>query len=600
MPFFERIIGISRLPFFGGGRPVSRRILLLIGILPLFFLLACGEVKELTQEKSGEKTALTQKEEQKFTYLFFNANREKMIGNREKAIELFRQTLAIDPDNAAVNYELGRMYDDKEDFSTALEYAHKAVQGDPENIWYRVLLADLYRRNGEMEKAVTQYKKIIKQKPGRLEFYFDMASALIELERYQEAIEAYDKVEEQIGENKDIILQKQRLYLQQNKVDEAIEEIRSLIEMAPDNAEYYGMLAELYQKKGNVEKARELYQKVLERDPDNGLAHLSLSKIYRKEGDDRKALEELRKAFHSPKVGIDTKVNVLLNYYTITEYQSDLKEEAYDLARLLVEVHPEEAKAYTVYGDFLYRDDQLRKAREQFRKAVELDPNRFAIWQQILIIDSRLNDDQLLLEDSKEARELFPTQPLTYFFHGVALIETGEPEQGVKVLQEGKSLVVGNDDLLFRFYERLGDAYNTTGQYEKSDQAFEKCLEIDPENIFVLNNYSYYLSMRGEKLDKAATMAQKTNELRPGRSSFQDTYGWVLYKQGKYEKAAEWLKKALDNGGKGSGTILEHYGDTLFRLGQKEEAFEYWQKAKEAGGASDVIDKKIRDKELYE
>jgi hypothetical protein len=38
----------------------------------------------------------------------------------------------------------------------------------------------------------------------------------------------------------------------------------------------------------------------------------------------------------------------------------------------------------------------------------------------------------------------------------------------------------------------------------------------------------------------------------------------------------------------------------LFQLGQKDEAVSQWQKAKKIGDASDLIDKKIRDKKLYE
>jgi hypothetical protein len=38
----------------------------------------------------------------------------------------------------------------------------------------------------------------------------------------------------------------------------------------------------------------------------------------------------------------------------------------------------------------------------------------------------------------------------------------------------------------------------------------------------------------------------------------------------------------------------------LFKLNRPQDALEYWKKAKEKGGASDLIDKKIADKKLYE
>jgi hypothetical protein len=49
-----------------------------------------------------------------------------------------------------------------------------------------------------------------------------------------------------------------------------------------------------------------------------------------------------------------------------------------------------------------------------------------------------------------------------------------------------------------------------------------------------------------------------------------------------------------------SGTIIEHYGDILFKLGDVDSAVKQWQKAKGMDETSDLIDKKIADRKLYE
>ena len=67
----------------------------------------------------------------------------------------------------------------------------------------------------------------------------------------------------------------------------------------------------------------------------------------------------------------------------------------------------------------------------------------------------------------------------------------------------------------------------------------------------------------------------------------------------KYDDAKIWVGKALENGGRNNGTLLEHYGDILYQLGDKESAVKYWEDAKKAG-ASELIDKKIMEKKLYE
>jgi tetratricopeptide (TPR) repeat protein len=106
--------------------------------------------------------------------------------------------------------------------------------------------------------------------------------------------------------------------------------------------------------------------------------------------------------------------------------------------------------------------------------------------------------------------------------------------------------------------------------------------------------------LRKTNLERAETLSKKCNQVEPNNSSYQDTYGWILYQMNKLEDAKLWIGKAIDNGGKGNATLLEHYGDVMFKLGNTEEALNYWINAQKIGGASNLIDKKIADKKLYE
>ena len=120
-----------------------------------------------------------------------------------------------------------------------------------------------------------------------------------------------------------------------------------------------------------------------------------------------------------------------------------------------------------------------------------------------------------------------------------------------------------------------------------------------PDNVVVLNNYSYYLSLRKNDLEKAERMSKRCVELNPNQSTYQDTYGWVLYKLERFDEAEEWLKKAVEGNGK-SPVILEHFGDVLYQLDQKKDALEYWKKAKSTGGDSELLNKKVSEGVLYE
>jgi Tfp pilus assembly protein PilF len=144
----------------------------------------------------------------------------------------------------------------------------------------------------------------------------------------------------------------------------------------------------------------------------------------------------------------------------------------------------------------------------------------------------------------------------------------------------------------------LADAHNNLKQYKESDEAFEKAIKKDPNSPLLLNNYSYFLSLRSENLERAEEMSKKANLLQPREANYQDTYAWILYQQGKYEIALEWILKAIQGGGASSGVIVEHYGDILYKMGETTKAMEQWKRALELGGHSDELSGKIEDKKL--
>jgi Tfp pilus assembly protein PilF len=229
-----------------------------------------------------------------------------------------------------------------------------------------------------------------------------------------------------------------------------------------------------------------------------------------------------------------------------------------------------------------------------------LDSSKYLVWEQLLFVESELNDTDALLRESKQAIQLFPEQPLPYLFAGGGHYQKKEWEECIDVLEKGLFFVVNNIAMEAQFYAYLGDAYNQLDNHEKSDEAYENVLKLDPDNDYVLNNYAYYLSLRKENLEKAAEMAKRATELRPNSPANQDTYGWVLYQLGKYEEAKVWIGKAIADEEAASGVILEHYGDVMWQLGDTDNALEYWLKAKEKGDGSDLLDQKIQEKRLIE
>ena len=492
------------------------------------------------------------------------------------------------------------LYDASKQADLALEYAGKAVKLDPENYWYRILYAQSLQKAGKITETIEEYKTLIKKDGGNVGLYFELAGMQLYSGKYKESIDSFNEIEKRAGITEELSIQKEKIYIKMGDVDGAANEVQQLIDHAPDNLKYQVLLADLYMANDLDEKASKVYHDILEKDPQNPYANLSLYDYYKKKGEKEKASIVLKKAFASIELDIDAKMKILLSYYDTKD--RDLKKEALDLCQILVKTHSREAKAYTIYADFLYQEKKLEGAKDNYLKAIELDESKLPIWNQLMFIESELQDNEALLRDSKKALALFPNQPLFYFFYGATNLQKKEYKEAVEYLSIGKDYVFKNPPLLAQFYANLGDANHGLKQFLASDSAYEEALKIDPKNIYVLNNYGYYLSLREEKLDRAEELSAYCNELEPDQSNYQDTYAWILYKQGKFIQAKDWLEKALINGAASNAVILEHLGDTHAKLQNLVKALEFWTRAKAIndGSNSKFLDQKIADKKLYE
>lgn len=569
-----------------------------LNILLLIVLVFASISADAQRKKKKKDKGVSYETERQITELFFQANKEKMLGNYEDAAGLFHECIKLNPNHATSYYELAGMLTAKDLLADALPFALRAYELDPKNQWYALFTADIHMGLGDYESASRLYLQLTERYPEDIDYQYELATTYLYLNKLEKAIECYDKIEEVFGVNEEISVQKEKIYLQLDKLDEAVAELENLIENFPGEQRYLGMLAEVYTANDMPKKAFEVYERMLKNDPEDPVLQLNLAEYYRKTGEYEKSFESLKKAFGNAGLGIDNKIQVMMSYYNLTENDNDLIWQAYELLDLLTAAHPQNAKAFAMKADFLLRDNRLEEARTAFYRTVKLDSSRFMVWNQLINVSYQLGDYEAMLKDSKTALELFPIQGILYLMNGIANNGLKNYEEAVAVLSDGEVYTITDTYMNVQLLSVLADVYNTLERFEESDAAFEKAIRKDPNNPLILNNYSYFLSLRNEKLDEAEKMSKKSNLLQPRQASYQDTYAWILYQQGKYESALEWILKALKNGGEASGVIVEHYGDILFELGEQGKALEEWNKALELGDHSDELPQKIKSKKL--
>lgn len=580
-----------------------------IGLLVCLLAACKGRQKTvgagIVKNNSDESSVLTESAQMRLNDLFIDANKEKILGDFNKSAALFAKCLEIDSKNHASFFELSKLHSNLKnlalfDYKKALYYAQKARALDNNNPWYIEHLAMLYELNGKLGAAGEQYKSLIALQNYNLEHYAKLAGVLEAEKKYKEAIEVYQQIEDKSSITDMTSFKKSDLYLTIGEDEKAISELEKLIAQYPSQADYYQKLAECYLKTGNEQGALKTYERLTLIEADNPHTHLFLSQYYQKKGDTLRAFTEMRQAFENKELSIDTKIEVLLNYYVASEKEPIYKKQSFELLEVLTQVHPQDPKAHSMAGDFYFRDSLYTKAQASFLKAIEYDKTRYPVWNQLFIIDLELKEYDHLAAHAGMAKEYFPTQSIVYYFEGFGLSQTKEYEASAKALEEGKELCVGNSALLVQFHSMLGDVYNNLKKYDLSDGSYDAALSLEPDNVGVLNNYAYYLSLRKVSLEKAKKMSEKTLEKEPKSATYADTYAWVLYQNKEYEKALEWMEKAITWDGGKSGTLYEHYGDVLYQLGKRDLAMEQWKKASTFEDVSDKLPKKLNDGVLYE
>ncbi len=568
----------------------------------IFFLLFFGDSwaqrkKDKSKDLSGN--AETQKAEQlALEALITDGMRFMAMDDLARADSAFGEALRQRPNLTAAQYQLAEIRIKQEKLDQALLYSQKAYQTNPNNKYYLLQLAQIYEDLHKYSEAAKLYEDLIAQNDDNAPYNLELAAVRLSQGKLDEALRAYDNLERASGVNEDVIHQKQRIYMQQGKLDKAVQEAQKLMAFEPSDPDYLIELGELLIANEHGDQAIEYLERALKIDPDAGQAHVLLADVYRRKGDMEGCNRELNAVFNNPKLGSDNKVRVLSGYLMMLK-GDEAREAGLKWAKELVKLHPNESKAYVLLADLLTQQNQKAEARDLYVKAAQYDKSVYQLWGAILQIDGELNQIDSLLKHSEQAIEYFPNQGLFWYSNGQGnLIKRNYPK-AIDAFEEGRKLLNDND-LVKAINAQLGDAYNGAGEHEKSDEAYELVLKDDPNNDHVLNNYSYYLSLRKEKLEIAKQMSEKLVERNPESATYLDTYAWVLYVAKEYEKAKLFLEKAIQTNKDVSGTIVEHYGDVLYQLGDKQKAVEQWKKAKQIGENSKFIDQKIATGTLVE
>jgi tetratricopeptide (TPR) repeat protein len=569
-------------------------IIILAGVLA-----ACSGSKKSVQSTVNPVTQNTPGDDEKmarFEELFIEALKQKVVGNPQKAVLYLNSCLEIDPNSSAAMYELANMHVANNDLYSASKLLEKAITISPQNKWFKIMLTRIYQQTGKDAEAAELFDQLSKMEPENLEYIYLKADELAKAKKYDDAIKVLNELEKKTGINEQVSTAKQEIFTQAGKIKEAYAEIQRLISSNPSDTRYIGLLADMYNDQGDKENALKYYRKILELEPENGFVNFSLSNFYLEKGDTLEAIRYILKGFENEKVDIDTKLQLYL-LYTGENTKVKLKpEQVEEMISILLKNNSGDFRVNTVYADYLIKNKRSKEAREQLLKVIDKGESDFSLWEQILYLDNDLQDWQALFDHGKLALERFPNQAQFYFLKAIGALQLKKYDDAISIADEGLTYVIDNKPLQGQLVFLKGEAKYKLRQLPEAFKLFDEAIALDPENYIAMNNYSYYLSLAEENLEKAERMSGKVIEKFPDNATYLDTYAWVLFKKKDYTLAKFYMETALSHSTEDSSTLVEHYGDILFMLGNTEEALKNWNKALSMGSESKRLKQKITEK----
>lgn len=527
--------------------------------------------------------------------LFFAGLREKLNENYSKAGESFNKILTIDPNNAAVHYEIANLNYRQNKLQEAEASIKKSVALDADNLWYWKLLAELYKRKGDMDGLVTVFTQMIRLSPDNDAYYFDKSNAYLLMGKTEEALKGYKLLEQKFGPSKALTQARQRISLGTGTAATK-QEVDKILAEGQDDVKGLLEMSESLMEEGQHQTALPLLLKAKSVAPADYEVDLALADYYRNAKNSAAAGQALRAAFANSEMPAERKIKIVMMLAGGAARNKARIQEAAELAKIMVEVNPSDPKAQSLYGDVLYQQGNLPGALEQYQTVLKNTEDLYVVWEQVLNIQTSLGLYKDAVKTGDAALGIYPNQAIIYYYTAFALHRDNQNAAALGNIKTALQLDGDNKDLQALILGLQGEILIDEQKFSEANTAFDKAVALAPTNYLLLNNYAFYLALRNQHLAKAEALIAKAAAAMPGNPSVADTYALVLFKLEKYDQAKVWVEQALQNNGVKNGLYLEHYGDILFLKGEKDLALIQWQKAKEAGNDAGLLNRKINEK----
>ena len=545
-----------------------------------------------------------------FDYYYLEAEKCRLQEDYSSAMDLYRHCLDINPQAPEALYNIGLLYLYMRSDSIGTAYIRQACERDTNNPYYLETLAALYMSKRDAESAIPVLEKMASLQSRRSDVLSQLASLYSTVGDTDKAIGALNRIELLEGMNPQVSVEKFRLYKEKGQLDSAFVQLQALCEDAPHDMNLRIVVGSQYMQAGDTLKALDIYDEVRRQEPTNTNLQLATMDYYRESGQAARYNSMRDSLLFSPDSPTQLRVLLLRSYISDVQRDSTFTPRLCAAFDTLLAKPQQDAEVLIMKAAYqLYSQQPREELCKTMRQVLEVDPGNETALRELLQYYAEQNDDKGVEDISRRGLNYHPEEIAYAYYLGMALAEQKKLTDATEVLQQGLRVRTEfvSERLLSNVFGVLGDIYYQQGKELEAFAAYDSSLVYMEDNIMCLNNYAYYLSLRGEQLDRAEEMSYRTIRQEPENITYLDTYAWILFMKKDYAHARTYMDKVVNpektdeellDDEKLMGNLIEHAGDIYAHLDEPETALRFWKLAKQKGDdtCTPQLKKKIKRK----
>ena len=548
-----------------------------------------------------------------FDYYYLEAEKCRLAEDYSSALDLYRHCLDINPEAPEALYNIGLLYLYMRSDSIGTSYIRHACERDTNNPYYLETLAALYLNKRDAESAIPVLEKMASLQSRRSDILSQLASLYSTVGDNDKAIGALNRIELLEGVSPQVTVEKFRLYKEKGQLDSAFVQLQALCEESPHDMNLRVIVGNQYMQAGDTVKALEIYDEVRRQEPANTGLQLAMLDYYRDSEQDERYNKVRDSLLFCPDSPTQLRTIMLQSYISDVQRDSTYAPRLVAAFDTLLARPQQDAQVLIMKAAYQVYSKQPQEALCQtMRQVLEVEPGNETALRELLQYYAEQNDEKGVEDISRRGLNYHPEEIAYAYYLGMALAEQKKLTDAADVLQQGLRVRTEfvSERLVSNVFGVLGDIYYQQGKETEAFAAYDSALVYMEDNIMCLNNYAYYLSLKGEQLDRAEEMSYRTIRQEPENITYLDTYAWILFMKGDYAHARTYMDKVVDpkltdeellSNERLLGNLIEHAGDVYANCGEQETALRLWKlaKQKDDNTCTPLLRKKIKRKKYF-